>query len=216
MNAAMLKLFGDFNGFTAKADVRLQEKNIRQPTTLTMNFAMLDRNVRVDLDMAQVKSTQMTPETLASLKQAGLSRMTTIIRPDRKVAMLVYPAIQSYAEMPMAKEEAADMDRIYKIQKSRLGKETVDGQSTEKNKVVLTADNGDKQEATVWYATDLKNFPIKIQLNQPEVTVVMQYRDVKLTRPDGKQFEAPAGFTRYASIEVLMQNAMIKGATGGK
>jgi len=32
-----------------------------------------------------------------------------------------------------------------------------------KNKVIVTDDKGDKHESTVWNATDLKNFPVKIE-----------------------------------------------------
>jgi hypothetical protein len=30
-------------------------------------------------------------------------------------------------------------------------------------------------------------------------------------KPDAKQFDAPAGFTKYASVEKIMQDAMMKG-----
>ena len=74
---------------------------------------------------------------------------------------------------------------------------------------------GPKQELTVWYATDLSNFPIRIEMNQPEVAVTMLFSDVKLQRPDGRQFDAPAGFQRFSSAEQLVQSATMN-ALGGK
>jgi hypothetical protein len=74
----------------------------------------------------------------------------------------------------------------------------------------------DKNEALVWYATDLGNFPVRIQLDQPDATVVMDYRDVKMGRLNIKQFEAPADFARYNSAEMLMQSVMLKAMGGGK
>jgi hypothetical protein len=216
LNAAMLQLFRDIPGFSSKAEVRLVEKGEKMPTTMVMSFSMLDGNVRLDLDMATVHSKQMTADTLASLKQAGLDRLTTIVRPDRKTATLVYPAVQSFVEMPMTKEEAADMQRRFRIEKSRLGKETIDGHPCEKNKVMLATDSGEKQEATVWYATDLKGFPLKVEMNQPDAMLTMLYTDVKLARPEARQFEAPSGYTRHVNIELLMQSAMAKALTGKK
>jgi hypothetical protein len=108
------------------------------------------------------------------------------------------------------------MARTFKVEKAKLGRETVNGQVCDKMKVILTADNGEKHEAVVWYAPGLKNFPVQMQMDQRQMTLVMQYRDVRLVRPDPKQFEAPAGFTKHSSNEQLMQSAMIKALGGGK
>jgi hypothetical protein len=210
LNAAMLKLFEDFNGFTAKTDIRLQEKGSSDAMTMSVDFAMRDGKTRMDLDMSAMKSKQMPPETLAAFKVAGLDKLATIVRPDRKTTLLIYPAVKGYAEMPMPKDEAASLDRKFKVTKTRLGNEAIDEQACEKNKVVVSADNGEKHEATVWYATALKSFPIKMQMDQQQMTVVLQYRDVKLVQPEAARFEAPAGFTRHPSVEQLMQNAMMR------
>lgn len=215
LNAAMLKLFADIPGFTSKADVRLLEKGSTDPLTMTVDLAMLEGKVRMDLDMGNLKTKQLPPQSLASFKAAGLDKLTTVVRPDRKMSLVVYPSVKSYVEMPMSKEEAADMDRKFKVEKTRLGQEVVDGRKCEKNKVIVSSDTGGKHESLVWYAPDLNNFPLKVQMDQGQSTVVMQYREVKLVKPDAKQFEAPAGFTKHTSIEQLMQNAMMK-MLGGK
>src|SRR6185369_9613855 len=108
-----------------------EEKGEKIPTTMTMNFSMLNGNVRVELDMNAVRSKQMTTETLNGLKQAGLDKLITIVRPERKTATLVYPTAQSFVEMPMTKEEAADLQRSYRANKTVLGKETIDGHACE-------------------------------------------------------------------------------------
>jgi len=216
MNAAMLKMFGDITAFSSKADVRVQERGAREPMTMTVDFAMLDGKVRMDLDMSTVKSKQLPADLLAGYKSAGMDKVATVLRPDRKSALLIYPAVRGYVELPMSKEEAADMDRKFKIDKTRLARETIGGQVCDKTKVVVSSDTGEKHQALVWYAMDLKNFPVKMQMDQPQMTVVMEYRDVKLARPDAKQFETPAGFARYPSVEQLMQKAMQKVLGGGK
>ena len=214
VNAAMLKLFEDFTSFTSKADLRVQDKQTKEPMSMLVDFSMLDGQVRMDLDMTTIRSKQLPPQTLASLKAAGLEKVVTVLRPQKKSAIIAYPSARGYVEMPLSPEESADMARTYKIEKTKLGRETVGGQACDKTKVVLTADNGEKQEATVWYAPGLKNFPVQMQMDQRQMTVLMQYRDVRFARPDPKQFEAPTGFTKHASNEQLMQSAMMK-ALGG-
>ncbi len=216
LNAAMMRLFDQVGGFTSKAEVRLQEKGAPSATTMTVDVAMLAGKVRMDLDMAAMKSKQLPPETLAGFKAAGLDKLATVVRPDRKTTLLIYPSVQSYTEMPMSKDEAAGMDRKFKIEKTLLGRETIDRHNCEKNKVVLSADTGERHVATVWYAADLKNFPVKIQMDQPQMTVVLEYRDIKLVQPDARRFDPPAGFTKHPTVEHLMQNATMKMMGGRK
>jgi hypothetical protein len=102
------------------------------------------------------------------------------------------------------------------VEKTRVGRETIDGHPCEKTKVVVSAATGQKHEAVVWYATDLKGFPLKIQMDQQQMLVVMHYRDVKLERPDPKQFEPPTGAVKFASVEQLVQSAMMKMLGGNK
>src|SRR5262249_61831740 len=109
------------------------------------------------------------------------------------------------AETPMSREQAADLATKFKVEKASLGQETIDGHACEKSKVLLRGDKGEKHDAVVWNATDLNRFPVRIQMNQPEATVLMQFKEIKLARPEEKQFEAPASFARYDSIERLVR-----------
>ena len=213
VNGAMLKLFGDISGFTSTAEVRLTDKSTKELTTMTMGFAMLERKVRLDLDMSRIKSKQITKEGLNALKIAGLDKLATVVRPDRKVALIIYPTIASYVEMPMSRDEASDMERTYSVSRTKLGKESIDGHPCEKYRVTLTSNNGASHEAIVSYATDLREFPLKVEMNQPDTQLVMLYKDVKLVRPEARLFEAPTGFTRHANIELLMQSATFKNLT---
>jgi hypothetical protein len=108
------------------------------------------------------------------------------------------------------------MDKKFRLEKTRVGKETVGGRPCDKTKVVLRSETGEKHEALVWYANDMNDFPVRIQMEQPDALVVMDFRDVKFARPESTQFEAPAGFVRYDNAETLMQNAMLKALSGGK
>ena len=177
--------------------------------------AMLDGKVRAEIDLSQIKSKEMPPEAAASLKQMGMDKMVSVVLPEKKSTLVIYPSLRSYAEVPMSKDDASTIDTKYKIETTKLGTETLDGHACVKNKVIVTGEKGDKHEAIVWNATDMKDFPLQMQMNQNEATVVMRYSNIQLVRPDAKQFEAPAGFTKHASVEQMMQGAMLK-MLGGK
>ena len=215
LNAAMTKLFGNVTAFSSKAEVKMLDKAQKETMSMNMDFALLEGKIRADIDFAQVKNAEMAG-ALAQLKQMGMDRMSSIVRPDKKTTLIIYPGLQAYAETPMPPEESAALEKNYKIEKTKLGKETIDGQPCDKNKVVVSGEKGEKHEAIVWTATNMKDFPVQMQMNQNEATVVMKYKDVQLKAPDAKQFEAPAGYTKHESMEKLMQGAMLKMLGGGK
>jgi hypothetical protein len=79
-----------------------------------------------------------------------------------------------------------------------------------KTKVVFRDDSGKNIEALTWYASDLKNFPLQIQAKEKDNTSILHFTEVKLTKPDAKQFEPPAGYTQYTNQMELMQGMMTK------
>lgn len=215
MNAAVLKLFGNATAFSSKSSVQMLDKTDKETMSLPLDFALLEGKIRLDLDLTKIKSKDFTPEMLAPFKQMNMTKVATVMRTDKKQTLVIYPGLQAYAEMPMSPEEKADWDSTYKLEKTALGKETFDGHPCEKNRVVMIDGKGGRQEAFVWNATDLKDFPVQIKLKQSDATVVMQFKDVQFARPADKQFEAPAGYTKHDSVEKLMQAAMMK-MLGGK
>jgi hypothetical protein len=136
--------------------------------------------------------------------------MVVISRPDKKSNYMVYPGLQAYAELPAKESANPETVNKFKVDTTELGNETVDGHPCVKNKVVVTDDKGKQYESTVWNATDLKKFPVKIETVDQGTTMTMRFTDVKLARPDGKLFETPAEFKRYDNMMALMQGEMMK------
>jgi hypothetical protein len=212
-SAAMIKLFGTNTGFSSRSEFIVLDKAKKETTTVLMNYALLDGKTRTEIDLNQLKSVDMPPALVPTMKQLGMDLTVVISRPDKKVVLSIFPRAKSYIEVAMSKDEAMAADKTYAINKVPLGKETIDGHPCEKDKVTLTAGKGDKLEPIVWYATDMNNFPIRIEMPWENGTVVIViFKDVKLTRPEAKQFEAPAGLTRYTSGEALA-DAMAKTQT---
>ncbi len=112
--------------------------------------------------------------------------------------------------MPMSEAEKQNLGKEPKVRETQLGKETIDGHSCTKNKVIVTDDDGKTQEATVWNATDLKNFPIQMQMKEKDANILMTYKNVQFTKLAAKQFEPPADYTKHQSMQELQQVMMQK------
>jgi hypothetical protein len=209
INAAMIKMFGDVKAFTAPAEVHLLDKELKEISTMPMTFALRDGKMRADMDLAEVKGSSIPPEAAAMMKQAGMDKMSTLIQPDKKLTTLIYPNAQAYADMPADDEGVADT-----FESAELANETVDGHPCKKVKLTSTDSKGKTHEALVWQATDLKNFPVKMQMAQKSNTVLVNFRNPKLESPPASQFEVPANFTKYPSMQALMQAAMMKMFSG--
>jgi hypothetical protein len=145
----------------------------------------------------------------------GLADMSILSHEAKGVSYLIYPGLQSYAELPAADAKPAEETKT-KTTVTELGKETIDGHPCVKNKVKITDETGKSEEATVWNATDLKNFPIRIEMSDTNGKVTMDLKNVKFQKPDAKLVELPVNFTRYANVQTMMQEGVMKKMLGGQ
>jgi hypothetical protein len=210
MNTAMIKFFGANTNFISKADLRVLDKNQQETTSMPIGFQMLGNRMRMDVNMSEVKSRDISPEFAATMKSMGMDQMVTIWLPDKKTVISIYPNLKSYAETPMSKDEVDTAAIAYQTEKTRAGRETIDGHACEKNNVTLTDPKGNQQHAVVWNATDLKDFPIQIQMPGDDVTVVLKFKDVKIGKPDASHFDAPEGLKKFDNISALISDATVK------
>jgi hypothetical protein len=209
----MAKIFGDHPSFSATMDMQSADPSSGgKPMVAEGKIAVSDGKSRFEIDMAKAMGSQMPPEQAASMKAMGLDSMVMISRPDLKVSYMVYPGMNAYVETAVTNSTAAAGMDQYKITATELGRETVDGHACVKNKVVVTDDQGGQHESTVWNATDLNNFPVKIESNESGVASTMTFKDIKFDKVAPSQFEAPAGATKYSDMMTLMQQQMMKRA----
>jgi hypothetical protein len=209
-SAGMRKLFGENKAFSAQMAMQVLDKSAKETLSATMNFSMLDGKVRTEVDMGAMKSSQMPAGMSDQLKQMGMDKVVSIMRPDKKIMYIVYPTLKSYVEMPLPAAEQESLTKEVKIEKTEQGKETIDGHPCTKSKVIMTDDTGRKQEGLVWTAKDLKEFPIKMQFTEQENTFVMTYTSIKFDKPAESQFEGPSDFTKHDSMQTMMQGVTQK------
>jgi hypothetical protein len=214
LGGAMSKLFGDNQTFSAGIEVQTTVES-NQCITLPGKLFFDAGKQRFEFNLSDIKGGQLPPDAAAQMKSLGLDENVAVARPDKNISYRIYPGLQSYIELPLPDSEHASNKSDFKVETAELGKETVDGHPCVKNKYVVTGNEGVKQEATVWNATDLKQFPVKIQTTERGDDVTMLFKNVSLTKPAASLFDPPAGFKKYDNIQQLMQQEMMKHMGGG-
>lgn len=203
VSTAMLKLFGSSTAFTARADVQVVDASKVEHLRTPMLFAALDGRLRVEIDMGQMRGKDLPPTAVASLKQLGMDRVVSLLRPDKQAMFILYPNAQSYVSLPLTRQEAAS-DKNLKMEKTALAKETAVGHPCVKHQVVIKSGTNIVLAAITWNATDLKDFPVQIATREKELTSIMRFDQVQLVRPDIKQFDPPAGFKQFNDAQSLV------------
>jgi hypothetical protein len=164
ISKAFVKLFSAVGPFSAKVEARVFDSHQTQIVQMPMDFAALDGKVRLDINLAQLQSQDLTPSIIEGLKQTGMDRVVSIFRPDKNLTYALYPGIQSYKSVPLTPADAAVSEKSLKLEKTSLGKGTINGHPCVKNKTVVKNGAATAFEAITWNATDLKDFPIQIEI----------------------------------------------------
>jgi hypothetical protein len=212
-DGAMAKLFGDNPAFSATLENQIKP-NAGDAITMPGKIAFDSGKVRFEMNMADARGLKMPPGAAEQMKAMGFDQLITISLPDKNVAYLVYPGLESYVANPLPAAKSGTNDTS-KVTVTEMGKETVDGHPCVENKVIVTSDQGTTNEFTVWNATDLKKFPVKIFRNEQGTEVTLLFKNVALTKPAAASFEVPAGYTRYDNMQTMMQTEMMKKMGGG-
>jgi hypothetical protein len=194
------KLFGSNTAFIASATTKVIDRQQKETMVMPMTYAFLEGKTRSEVDMAQVRSKDIEAGATAIFKQMGMDRMVTIVRPDKQAIFVVYPGLAAYAETPVSTAE---------IQMAAVGDEIIDGHPCQKKRLSISSKDG-KQEGFVWQATDLKEFPVKIEMSLVDGSIVTTYTGISFEKPDPKLFEPPAAYEKYESVEKMVHIATMK------
>ncbi len=215
VNAAFIKLFGPHTNFTAKVDVQVLDKAGKDWLRLPGKIAALEEKLRFDVDMGRAVSKELPEFAINSLKQSGMNEVISIVRPDRKATFLIYPGAQSYLNLPLSADDAAAMQKGYKVETASSARETLQGKERVRSNVVVREAAGNAVlTATTWTAPELKNFPVQIETKQDNMTIILRFADLQLLKPAASQFELPAGFTEYQDMQKMMFGIMKKMVSG--
>ncbi|NBV20885.1 MAG: hypothetical protein EBS05_02665 [Proteobacteria bacterium] len=215
--ASLSEFFSDTRAFTAGVELTLPAQEGSAPMKLPFGVAMADGKMRWELNLANVKSAELPPESIKGVQDMGLDRMFFIYLPGKPLT-LVFPGMKSYLDLALPKTDGvqqAAQEKIGRLEKKEVGREIIAGQPTVKYAVKVPGDDG---SATVWQATNLQNLPIKIGITKDKQTYQLQLSNVRLGQPNAAYFQVPAGLTKQTDMNAIMQAAALKsfgGITGG-
>jgi hypothetical protein len=195
------QLFADNPAFTANLEFHSYGANSADAVAAQGKLAYLNGKTRFEMDMADAGDANLPRQDAASLTQMGMNTMIAISCPEGNVNYFVYPGLKAYVRLPASKAAPST------LAVTAVGNENVLGQNCVKNNVVATGPDGIARESTVWNATDLNNFPIKIETVQKGAIVVMLFRDLKLDAPGAAQFGPPADYKEYGDFMSLMHSS---------
>ncbi len=210
---SLTKLLGPNKAFSSVIEIQTKSPS-GGALTLPGHMYFNDGKSRMELDMSKSMGTNIPPEAIAQIKAMGMDSIIIIARPEKKISYMAFPGLKAYFETEIPDTETAEATSKYKVTSTELGQETVDGHPCVKNKFVLTDDQGTNHESTVWNATDLKQFPVKLETAEQGQPITILFKEVKLARPDDARFTPPTDFKRYDNYMALMQEELMKRMPG--
>lgn len=158
------------------------------------SIAKAGEKFRSDMDMSKMPKGQqgMPPE---------LSRMVVINRGDKQVGYTLYPNKKRYMTHPETEKEKGDEP---KIEKTKVGSETIDGHPTDKFKVRIIQKDEKVSEGFMWNARDLDGMTIKTETENNDFKMTTELKHIVLKRPAASLFEIPSGYTEAKDFMELM------------
>jgi len=210
LDCSVVRFFGAATNFTAQLEIRMVDTNGVETMNTPMKFSFLDGKMRGDIDVTKVKSKDLPALAASATASVGMEQVISLVRPDLKESYLLFPRFDACVVAPLDEGELAALKKPAKIVRTALGKETLDGHPCVKHRVVVIEPNGWQHTATIWNATDLKDFPLQIQRVEDGDTIMMRFSAVKFERPAAKDFDLPAGTTKYDDASDLTKAVMKK------
>jgi hypothetical protein len=210
LSGALTKLFGNNTAFSAKGEMQVTDHANHEVAFWPMDFSLLNKMIRIEIDLTRTRNKDMPSGTAATLKQIGMSQVVSIIRPDKGLTYVIYPDQRVLLSLPLSKEDSEGSEKAPQIVKTPIGKETIDGHPCVKNKVVITDAGGQKAEATTWDATDLNDLPVQIETQERDNTSVVRFKQIQFAKPEASLFDPPSGYTQYRDPDELKIGVMKK------
>lgn len=184
-----------------------------EPTNYTATMVMMGKESPYARDGQKIRS---------EVDMGEMGKMISIVRIDVKKSIMLNPEKKSYFEDAwkqnrMQRNPSMLMeDSNYKVDKVKIGSETIDKHPCIKYTVTITnKETSEKQTMTTWEATDLQNLVIKHEMEQNGKKFGMELKNVKLNAATAEMFEVPASYTKANSMMELMGMGGMKGMPGG-
>lgn len=144
----------------------------------------------------------------------GGTNMIMITRHDKKVMWTVMPEEKMYMEMAMKPSSDKTDLSAYRIEQTPMGQETVNGQSLNKSKIVMTHSSGSKMGGFMWTTKEgilAKIDAISVEKGSKD-RFKMEQTNIKIGKQPADLFEIPSGVEKMDMGGMGMD--MMKGMMG--
>ncbi len=126
---------------------------------------------------------------------AGGQKMTTIIRHDKGVAWQIIEQANMYMEVPIEQAQRQDFSSKALLEKTEVGKETINGHAATKFKVSFQDEDGSEGQGFIWATEDdiMVKMEAKMLVEGQAVNVEVELLDLVVGPQDDALFEIPEG-----------------------
>lgn len=180
----------DFSALMVSTSI---DKSRSETHSFEAPIAKAGEKFRMDMDMSKMAKGEEKPNVM--------SKMINISRGDKKVAYTLYPNKQKYI---VHKDEEGHLGEEPKVEKTKVGSETIDKHPTDKYKVKITYKNGESHEGFIWNATDLDGMTIKSEVENKDYRITTELKNIVPKTPVASLFEIPSGYTEAKGFMELM------------
>jgi hypothetical protein len=139
-------------------------------------------------------------------EQSPMSRMIMLSRGDKKTSYTLYPNAQKY----IVHTEAQEREERPKVQKTKVGSETIDKHPCDKFRVTITYKDGRVEEGFIWNAKDLGGMTIRSEVENKDFKITTDLKNIVLKSSPASVFEIPAGYTQAKDFMELMMSGQPK------
>lgn len=175
---------------------------------LPMDVAVSTNVFRWEVDASKVSP--LPPQVKTMAKMMRTDRQIFLVNKNEQRIYMIYPDLHAYIQIPIPESALADVEArsdATQVQKTELGRETIDGHPCIRNKAVTVEPGSPPEQGLMWNATDLQGFPIKMQLNTARGLMKFQFQDVVIQNPDPTLFLVPGNYNLFTNSADLMDYA---------
>ena len=218
-DALLSKILGTNLSFSANMEIATKMGG-QDYVSLPGEIYFARGKARTEMDMTRMKGSKLPPQAVEQMKTMGMSQMISISRPDQQALYMIYPSLGSYAKLALPHNSGANANGV---EKTVLGKETVDGHPCEKNRYHLQGSHpGESINLIAWLATDLKGCPVQIEVipdgansgNEALNGATLHLTSINPAAPAASLFEPPTGFRVYTDVQAMLQTEILRKMAG--
>jgi hypothetical protein len=172
------------------------DKGRNESHRMEISLAKAGNKMRMDMDMNTMAQGAAIP--------SAMSKMIVLQRGDQKLNYTLYPNAKKF--MKRAEQEPGKRGDAPKVEKVKIGSEVIDKHPSDKYKITITSSDGMVQEGYLWNARDLDNMTIRSEIENNEMRITTEFKNIVHATPSATLFDVPADYTETQSIMDLMMN----------